>query len=617
MRAPTTLVAALLLFAAACGGPQAAQPEPTATDDRPHLDGALVWDLSLAEGSDDVRFVWGTAERLLAERGPESPVDLSLDDYAEWMHANWSPWLEARVVALQELRPLLAALGEAGERERVFASVVAGYLYGDFARLIEAMPVPVEVQGEAELRAAFAEQLRSQAAPAWGRAREAFRQCVEWAPTAPPALAGWGEACAHRLEQIPDITAAPPRPPAIAWPDECTTRPTGDRPGAPAAAPIGRRPIALVSGSRGPLTVGEMDRVVDAVHARLRRVHRAFRFLPLREVRAARANAEQRRISPRRVCTRAPSTAAVLRRRHHDLVTASVMADCHPGDGREDEGSTCSLTVSFAGASDALDFIVAGVIAEDSFDVADWLAAVPQLGEESDTAHVFGALVGSLTRGAGGGAARLRSVHALGAWGDASPTHALRGAEPRLGACRDVGDVPASDLTVVLEVAPDGGVSDLDVALREGATERVACVTAVFEDLELPPGEGTRRLTMTVEFGPDRSPSLPFRAVEAQPHDAAISAPEALADPFLRDAVARCYAGNADAHGAVTSHRARLTVDAAGAVTGVVVEGVTTPLGADEDLVACITGALRTARFACTPGTSEVEVEAVFCVGGR
>ncbi|MBW2460372.1 MAG: hypothetical protein JRH11_01915 [Deltaproteobacteria bacterium] len=602
--------APVLLFAVACGGAGAPAPEPAPVDDRPRLDDALVWDVPLGEASDDVRFVWENAQRVLAEPGPDSPSDLSLDDYTRWMHANWSPWLESRVAVLQELRERFIALGEAGSRERIFAAVVAGYVYDDFAKRIEAMPVPVEVQGEPELTAAFAEQLRAQAAPAWRRARESFSQCVEWAPDAPPELAGWGDACARRLTEIPEVAVAPPSPREIAWPTECTTHPEGTCPGTTEPAPTARRRIALLSQDSGPLTQAEMDRVIDAVHARLRRTHRAFRLLPMREVRAARALAEARRFSRRLSCARAPSTRVLLTARHADLVTAWVRASCYrPEDGER----VCELSVSLGRSDDGSPLALGADLDEVSFDVSDWLAVVPALDEEGRASM----LLGSLSGASAGGPVVLRHVTTFGAWGDASTTDALGAAEAALAPCRDLGDVPPSDLAVVLEVAPDGGVADIDVELRDGATERVACATHVFEDLEFPSAEGPRRLTMTLEFRPDRSSTLPFRAVEARLHHAALDAPAALADRFLRDAVARCYAGNPNAHDAVTSHRARLTVDRSGAVTGVALEGTTTPLGADEDLDACITGALRTARFACTPDGSDVEVEATICVGGR
>ncbi len=609
-RALGTFLAPAVLFAVACGGASAPAPAPAPADDRPRLDGVLVWDVPLDEASDDVRFVWESAQRVLAEAGPESPTDLSLDDYTEWMHANWSPWLESRVTVLQGLRERFTALAEAGSRERIFAAVVAAYVYDDFAKRIEAMPVPIEVQGEPDLVAAFAEQLRAQAAPAWRRARESFSQCVEWAPDAPPELARWGEACARRLAETPDVVVAPPPPREIAWPTECTTHPEGPRPGIAEPAPTARRRVALLYQGDGPLTQAEMDRVVDAMHAHLRRTQPGLRLLPMREVRAARALSAGRRASRRLSCARAPSTSALLRARHADLVMAWVSAACY-----EDPGAprTCMLSVSLGRKEDGSHFGLGAELEEDSFDVDDWLAVVPELEEGGGTA----ALLSRLSGASDGRAVHLRFVRSLGAWGDASTADALGAAEVALATCRDVGDVPPSDLPVVIEVTPDGGVADIDIPLRDRATERVACVTNIFEDLELPPGEGPRRLTMTVEFRPDASPSLPFRSVEARLHHTAINARQALSDRFLRDALTRCYAGNPDAHGAVTSHRAKLTIDRSGTVTGVALEGMTTPLGADEDLDACISGALRTARFACTPDGSEVEVEAVFCVGGR
>ncbi len=203
----------LLLLLAACG---AAEPDAhegdDIPDDWPRLDGALVLDVPLTTSSEEARDVWQVSERLLEERGPVPPEDLGLDQYMDWMRAVFAPWLEGRVAVMRDMREKFQALADAGGRERLFGAVVAAYLYTDFARLIEELPVPVEVEDDRAMREAFRAQLRSQAAPAWRRAREAWSACVDWAPEAPEALRAWGDTCAVRLAELPEIRRARAHP---------------------------------------------------------------------------------------------------------------------------------------------------------------------------------------------------------------------------------------------------------------------------------------------------------------------------------------------------------------------------------------------------------------------
>jgi len=594
---------------ASCSGPTTApDPDPVA-DARPRLDGVPVFDVSIEEAPADAQEVWRVSERLLEDRGPEPPPDLGLEDYMTWMRGIWSPWLEGRVAIMRDLRDRFSALAEVGPRERVFSSVVAGYLYEDFARLIENLPVPVEVQDDREMSAAFASQLRAQAAPAWARAREAWSHCIDWAPDAPESLRGWGDACTRRLAELPVIEPEPSAPPAIAWPEECTTGPEGERPDAIDAGPTGRRPIALSTSRRGPLTEAERDRVADAVHRHVRRTYRNLRLLPLREVRQARSTAAAGNRTRRLSCVRAPSPTSLLRARHEDLVVGSVSADCF----LLDDERVCELRVYLGKKDDGSVLSIGARLEEISYDVDDWLALVPSLSEEGASSLVFG----STGAGRVAGAVQVRSVETYGEWGDVDVAAVLQAAENGLAQCRDAGTMPPADMSVVLEIAPDGAVSDVAIATGPHGVPRADCVNNVFEDLTVPTASGERRVTFSLAFYPDAPVPLPYRAIERVPHGLALGFESALRDRFLRDAVARCYAGLPESRQSVASYSATLAVQPNGEVGDVTVAGVTVPDGVGEAVSECVATALRGARFSCPMDRQPTTVEATLCIGGR
>jgi hypothetical protein len=600
----------LLLLVASCGGPTTTANEgDQVPDDRPRLDGALVLDVSLESAPEEARDVWQVAQRLLEDRGPQPPADLSIDDYMDWMRAVFAPWLEGRVAVMRDLRDKFQALADAGPRERIFSAVVAAYLYQDFARLIEALPVPVEVESDREMRAAFAAQLRSQAAPAWARAREAWSRCVDWAPEAPEALEPWGDACAARLAELPDIEEPEPAPRRIAWPEECTRAPEGARPDALDQGPTARRPVALLVGDRGPLTLDERDRVADAVFRFIRRTQRGIRLLPLREVRRAREAAAAGRAVRNTTCARAPTTIDLLRSRHEDLVAGAVSADCY----YVDDEHVCSLDVHLGKKDDGSPLALGVRLDEPSFDVDDFIAAVDQLDEDGATAAILG-VVGA---GSVAGAVQIRFVTPYGEWGDVDVRRALAPAESPLGECRDAGNVPPVDMHVVLEVAPDGAVSDIAIDPAPYGEARSDCVVNALEDVTLPAASGERRITFTLAFYPESPVAIPYRAVERVPHAGALGVGRALADRFLRDAVSRCYAAVPVAEGAVASYHASFEVNPDGSVANVDLEGVSIPDGVGEEINACISTALSGARFACTPDREAGTVEATICLGVR
>jgi hypothetical protein len=311
----------------------------------------------------------------------------------------------------------------------------------------------------------------------------------------------------------------------------------------------------------------------------------------------------------RGTCARAPTALDLLHARHEDLVAGSIAADCF---FVEDE-RVCSLEVHLGKKDDGSPFALGVRLDEVSFHVDDWLASVDQLNEDD----VSAALLGIAGTGSVAGAVQVRYVTPYGQWGDIDVRRALTPAEERLGACRDAGDVPPVDIRVVLEVAPDGGVSDIAIDPGPYGEARRDCVVNALEDLTLPAASGERRVTFTLAFYPESPVALPYRAVERAPHAAALGVGRALADRFLRDAVSRCYASVPVGEGAVASYHASFEVDPDGSVASVDLEGVSIPDGVGEEVGDCITSALSGARFSCTPSREAATVEATICLGAR
>ncbi len=604
MRQPLALGALVIL---ACGTAHGALGTPRAADDRPRLDGRLVLDVPIARASADARHVWEEAERLRADRGPVAPDGLSLEEYTAWMRDTWGAWLGDRVRAMQDLRARFVRLADGPPNERVLAAVVAGYLYEDLARIIEGLPLPEEVSANREMAASFASELRRQAAPAYRRARESWELCADAVVDAPDELRGWRSTCESRLAELPEVPEEAPEGDAAAViPEECERERFQTR--EPSVVATGAHPYALFVASNGALSEPERDRLADAMQTSLRRRMGKARILSPREVRAARELAATSSIAPGRVCARAPSAVDVLRRREPTLERIRAFANCYS----DFETPTCTLLVELGEGPDA-DRIWANMNRV-SFDARAWTALVGRLGE-SDSLVVEG-------RGAGrpfpSGGPRVAGIELQGAWdfddgGEARPESVLAAID--FAACRDRGGTSAAPVRLLLEVSDDGAVTRASAETGPASAARTTCVVDAARAAHFAPATGPRRAELTVEFLPSDLVRLDYRARVPDDTPPELHADEALEDWTLRDAIARCYAPLPDSSARMSSYRATLAIAPDGTVTDAPVVPAHAPRDDAGAVASCIAAALANARFGCTPGDAESQLEVTLCVG--
>jgi len=388
-------IRALLAVSVTClAAVAAADPPPRLV----RFEARVLWDGPERAMPEDLREALADTKRLLARPLPRLR---SAKSSSPFLRAAWRPWIEEHVTNAREL------LGGArsGDRDELVRTVLAARLLEHAIDELAAMSPPPALQADAELARVFREQIGQSLEPVRRTTVDAFRRCAALDPARlAPVLHEWLAVCGERaaahasaLELLARTRSAAPRPaprsaPAPETPVECRGAGPIRDPDAPPPDESAPRQIAIVLEDEA--VVGpDRARVIDALAARVQRVHRRAPVLPTAEiVRAERLVAERRVDEAGPVCGQPPPIGAVLARRFPNL----VVAHARPWTWED----TCSLSVWFdrAGTEDQ-----GGVPQAISIDLpggchgaATWMAAARRLRVGGSR---MGGIIGGLTLG--------------------------------------------------------------------------------------------------------------------------------------------------------------------------------------------------------------------------
>lgn len=494
-------IALSLVFS--CGGGTASTGPAERPPQLPEVDGQAVLDVPIERAPLPAQRLWSAMQAMRQRPRPSPPASVStMQDYGAWMRGELAAWLRLRADMLTSAHGDADELLGAAPREQLFASIVLGVMYDEFATQLRSLPPPPGLDGRDALEL-FRGALLDQTMQLATTAHEAFENCVAVAPGAPEALRGWADRCRARassLEQYvgrePAEPAAPEPPrgpeiPAYCQGSEEYADPDADPPDTNVAPEV----AVIYEGDR--ITGADRDRFLEAVHRKIDALVE-MPLVPRADVaRAERLHAQRKWTQRGPACGQAPPLPALIAAaRHRHLVLARVMTACGPGatlDARNRPAEDCRLAVYFdrAGSDDDENLPPAVSVSlgrYPSATPAEWLAAVEQLGTDTPdgTANIFGVLRSD---------ERVYRVLDHGdddPWLRVAPTLHEQTVRDRIAACWRASGIASYSLRFT--ISPAGRVGEVDVEpsnLPEDADETAAdaaglCIAEALREAAFP-----------------------------------------------------------------------------------------------------------------------------------
>ncbi|MCB9598089.1 MAG: hypothetical protein H6719_35575 [Sandaracinaceae bacterium] len=131
------------------------------------------------ELSAELQAVWSRVEEQVADMRPDGPAEATVENVQAWADGPFRAWIDGRRLALDETRPLLAAVGEEPPWERAVALALWAYAFEDFGAQIAGAPVPDSIAQDDELRGIYIESLNEATVPLGERAVELYGLCQQ------------------------------------------------------------------------------------------------------------------------------------------------------------------------------------------------------------------------------------------------------------------------------------------------------------------------------------------------------------------------------------------------------------------------------------------------------
>lgn len=495
----------LAIVLCACGSaPPVAEPAPAAPAGIV-ADGLAIYPGALEDAPPQVREVYRRLTALLETRSPAAPRDTSVAALHAWTRSTLARFLARHRERVGAMERLASELAEIGPRERTFGALSVALAFEDFARRVDAIPVPDELREDAELLAIYRDALADAATPLLARAAQAYGYCRSRSEELDPSMREWAERCASRAAALEARLASqaaraqPERARTIAWPQECAGE--SSAPPAPEAPPPdARRPEAIAIVTSDPQFEGsDRRRLLEAVRERVRALLPAAAVIETREVEAAEALVGERRVEARGPqCGQAPPLAWVLARRRPNLVIAEVSTSCVLDDPSPEDA--CGLQVRFrrAGSASAegLPETLEAVVAGGEPAAAAYVDAAPRL---SPGVRPIGGILGVLRGGGAPIEVRVRGDEDEDPW--LRPQEVLRTQTDALAACLPEGVV---SLAARVRVSRTGEPAEVAVEpLSGGSAELAACVQRAIEASRWPctPSAREQRVEVTLCLG--------------------------------------------------------------------------------------------------------------------
>jgi hypothetical protein len=156
--------------------------------------------------SEHMRRGLALAEASFSFEPPSPPASRAARDLTDWSSGPLRTWLEQKTSAVTAARRELDLAAEESHRQRILGGAVVGLMYEDVARVLRAVPTPIDLENEPEILDIYRNLVRSQARPFLELARAAYRACSLNADH-PESMRHFASFCRERLEQLPEPDA--------------------------------------------------------------------------------------------------------------------------------------------------------------------------------------------------------------------------------------------------------------------------------------------------------------------------------------------------------------------------------------------------------------------------
>ena len=198
------LALALAVPLTACGGPQLrAGAFMGRSDGAPSMHCLPETDVTDDAYSEHMRRGLALAEASFDVAAPTPPASRAAGDLTDWSTGPLRSWLEQKATAITAARSELDLAAEEDHRQRILGGAVVGLMYEDVARVLRAVPAPVDLDSEPEILRLYQDLVRSQARPFLELSRSAYRACSLNADH-PPGMRHFSTFCRERLDALPE-----------------------------------------------------------------------------------------------------------------------------------------------------------------------------------------------------------------------------------------------------------------------------------------------------------------------------------------------------------------------------------------------------------------------------
>lgn len=159
-------------------------------------------DIEHAELTPRMRRGWDLAAESFLIPPPPPPRNETAQNLTLWSDEVLAPWLERKTQTVEAARAELDRAAEESHRQRIIGGAIVGLMYEDIARVLAAIPPPEELDDEPEIRAIYADVMRSHARPFLEHARRAYGACAQNA-VQPSSMRHWSRFCSGRRRALP------------------------------------------------------------------------------------------------------------------------------------------------------------------------------------------------------------------------------------------------------------------------------------------------------------------------------------------------------------------------------------------------------------------------------
>jgi hypothetical protein len=198
---------AIALSLLACGGPRLREGAFLGrSDGAPSMHCLPETDVADEAYSDHMRRGLALAEASFDVAAPTPPASRAAGHLTDWGNGPLRAWLEHKSRAITAARSELDLAAEEDHRQRILGGAIVGLMYEDVARVLRAVPAPVDLDSEPEILRIYQDLVRSQARPFLELSRSAYRACSLNADR-PPGMRHFSTFCRERLDGLPEADA--------------------------------------------------------------------------------------------------------------------------------------------------------------------------------------------------------------------------------------------------------------------------------------------------------------------------------------------------------------------------------------------------------------------------